>query len=137
MQSDTLIVGSYFNGGVRVHEISDPFRSVQVAHYIPAHTEGIYGVNINDLYGDGNGLIYAIDHTNGGHVHTGADVVSGGWVVMNRPYGVAQTTRASGFLKCPQPARRYRQQCAGARTGLLWLLQLRREEGPDFSGPSS
>ena len=66
MQSDTLIVGSYFNGGVRVHEISDPFRSVPVAYYIPAHTEGMHGVNINDLYWDGNGLIYAIDHINGG-----------------------------------------------------------------------
>jgi hypothetical protein len=66
MQSDTLIVGSYFNGGVRVHDISDPFRPVEVAYYIPAYPEGMHGVNINDVYWDENGLIYAIDRFKGG-----------------------------------------------------------------------
>ncbi len=66
MQSDTLIVGSYFNGGVRVHDISNPFRPIEVAYYIPAYPEGMNGVNINDVYWDENGLIYAIDRFKGG-----------------------------------------------------------------------
>ena len=66
MQSDTLIIGSYFNGGVRVHDISDPFRPEEVAYYIPAYPEGMNGVNINDVYWDEKGLIYAIDRFKGG-----------------------------------------------------------------------
>ena len=30
--SDTIIVGAYFNSGVRVHDISDPFRPEEVAY---------------------------------------------------------------------------------------------------------
>jgi hypothetical protein len=66
MRSDQLIVGSYFNGGVRVHDISDPFRPEEVAYYIPAYPEGMNGVNINDVYWDEKGLIYAIDRFKGG-----------------------------------------------------------------------
>jgi hypothetical protein len=32
-----------------VHEISDPFRPVEVAYYIPTYPEGMNGVNINDV----------------------------------------------------------------------------------------
>ena len=64
--SDTIIVGSYFNAGVRVHDISDPFRPEEVAYYIPEVPAGANGVNINDVYVDENGLIYAIDRFKGG-----------------------------------------------------------------------
>ena len=64
--SDTIIVGAYFNAGVRVHDISDPFRPEEVAYYIPAYPDGMNGVNINDVYWDENGLIYAIDRFKGG-----------------------------------------------------------------------
>ena len=66
MRSDSLIVGSYFNGGVRFHDISDPFRPEEVAYFIPAYPDGMSGVNINDVYWDENGLIYAIDRFKGG-----------------------------------------------------------------------
>ncbi len=65
-RSDTLIVGAYFNGGVRVHDITDPFRPEEVAYYVPAFPEGMAGININDVYVDENGLIYAIDRFKGG-----------------------------------------------------------------------
>ena len=65
-QSDTLIVGAFFNAGVRVYDISDPFRPENVAYYIPPVPQGVDGVNINDVYVDENQLIYAIDRKKGG-----------------------------------------------------------------------
>ncbi|MEE8443419.1 MAG: hypothetical protein V3S37_06675 [Dehalococcoidia bacterium] len=64
--SETIVVGSYFNAGVRVHDITDPFRPEEVAYYIPPVPEGAAGVNINDVYVDENAIIYAVDRTKGG-----------------------------------------------------------------------
>ena len=64
--SDTIVVGAYFNAGVRVHDVSDPFRPKEVAYYVPPVAEGADGVHMNDVYVDENGLIYAIDRVKGG-----------------------------------------------------------------------
>ena len=64
-QSDRYIVGAYFNAGVRVHDLVDPFRPEEVAFYIPPG-DSERGININDVYVDERGLIYAIDRTGGG-----------------------------------------------------------------------
>ncbi len=64
--SENVIVGAYFNAGVRVYDISDPFRPREVAYYVPPVPEGATGVNINDVYVDENALVYAIDRTRGG-----------------------------------------------------------------------
>ena len=64
--SDRLIVGAYFNAGVRVHDVADPFRPEEVGYYIPSVPEGSDQVSINDVYVDENGLIYAIDRIKGG-----------------------------------------------------------------------
>ena len=65
-KSDSIIVSACFNTGVRVHDISDPFRPEEVAYYIPPVPPGADGVNINDVYVDEDGLIYAIDRKTGG-----------------------------------------------------------------------
>ena len=64
--SDTVIVGAYFNAGVRVHDIRDPFRAEEVGYFIPPNPNGARGVSINDVYVDENALIYAIDRAKGG-----------------------------------------------------------------------
>lgn len=64
--SDSLIVGAYLNAGVRVHDISDPFRPEEVAHFVPEEPDAELGVNINDVYVDERGLVYAIDRFKGG-----------------------------------------------------------------------
>ena len=65
-QSESLIIGAYFNAGVRVHDISDPFRPEEVAFYIPPVPKGATGLNINDVYVDENRIVYAIDRSRGG-----------------------------------------------------------------------
>lgn len=64
--SDTIIIGAYFNAGVRVHDISNPFQPKEIAYYVPPAPEGANGINMNDVYVDENGLIYAIDRVKGG-----------------------------------------------------------------------
>jgi hypothetical protein len=62
------VVGSYFNGGVRAYSIADPARPVEIGYVIPkapaanpSHT-----IQINDVYVDEHGLIYANDRLTGG-----------------------------------------------------------------------
>jgi hypothetical protein len=66
--SETLVVGTFFNGGVRVFDLSDPFRPEEVASYIPAPPRGSRAgaVQINDVFVDERGVVYAVDRFTGG-----------------------------------------------------------------------
>lgn len=64
--SSDIIVGTFFSGGVRAYDISDPFRPEEVAYYVPEAPEGCVSIMINDLYVDEKGLIYALDRVKGG-----------------------------------------------------------------------
>jgi hypothetical protein len=67
-RSSTLIFGSYFNGGVRVHDISDPFQPKEVAYFVPEPPKGspAGAAQINDVYVDENEIVYAVDRFSGG-----------------------------------------------------------------------
>jgi hypothetical protein len=39
-RSDRLVFGTYFNGGVRVHDISDPLQPKEVAYFVPDPPKG-------------------------------------------------------------------------------------------------
>ena len=62
--SSNIIVGTFFSAGVRVFDISNPFRPEEVAYYVPQTPEGAPPIWINDVYVDERGLIYAIDRGN-------------------------------------------------------------------------
>lgn len=64
--SSDIIVGTFFGGGVRAYDISDPFRPEEVAYYVPEAPEGCVSIMINDLYVDERGLVYALDRIKGG-----------------------------------------------------------------------
>jgi hypothetical protein len=68
LRTDTMVYGAYFNAGVRVHDVSDPWAPKEVAYFIPpAPARSPHGAaQINDVYVDENGLIYAIERFTGG-----------------------------------------------------------------------
>jgi hypothetical protein len=67
-RSSTRIFGTYFGGGVRVHDISDPFQPKEIAYYVSATPEGSKAgsIQINDVYVDENQIVYAMDRFAGG-----------------------------------------------------------------------
>jgi len=66
--SETFVVGSFFNGGVRVYDLSDPFRPEEAAFFVPAAPPGSRAgaAQINDVFVDERGVVYAVDRLTGG-----------------------------------------------------------------------
>lgn len=67
-KSDTLIFATFFNGGVRAFDISDPLQPKEVAAFVPAAPKGSRTgtIQINDVYVDEQGIVYAVDRHAGG-----------------------------------------------------------------------
>lgn len=67
-RSSTLVFGTYFNGGIRVHDISDPLQPKEVAFFVPDPPKGspAGAVQVNDVYVDENEIVYCVDRFTGG-----------------------------------------------------------------------
>ena len=66
--SETVIVGTFFNGGVRAFDLSDPFRPEEVASYVPpAPRRSPRGtIQLNDVFVDERAVVYTVDRFTGG-----------------------------------------------------------------------
>ena len=66
--SSTLLFGTYFGGGLRVHDITNPFQPKEVASFVPEPPAGsrVGAAMINDVYVDENRMVYAVDRFAGG-----------------------------------------------------------------------
>ncbi len=66
--SDTLVVGSFFNAGVRAFDLTHPFQPREVAHYVPPAPAGSphAAVQINDVFVDERAVVYALERHTGG-----------------------------------------------------------------------
>lgn len=62
------VVGSFFNGGVRAYSIENPNDPKEIGFIVDAPPKGnpMHSIQINDVYVDENGLIYANDRISGG-----------------------------------------------------------------------
>jgi len=65
-RSERVVFATYFSAGVRVYDLADPHRPVEVAHWIPQPPPGQAAAQINDLFVDAGGLIWVTDRIAGG-----------------------------------------------------------------------
>lgn len=67
-KSDRYVIASFFAGGVRVFDIADPRHPVEAAYYVPAPSPNFTKgqIQINDVFVDDRGYVYACDRFNGG-----------------------------------------------------------------------
>lgn len=63
--TDNLVYAAWFSGGLRVIDISNPYRPTEVGHYIPQPGQGTRFAQSNDVFVDERGLIYLIDRVSG------------------------------------------------------------------------
>ncbi|WP_130357738.1 LVIVD repeat-containing protein [Pigmentiphaga kullae] len=67
-QSQTHLVGTFFNAGVRVYDATNPYQVEEVAYFVPA-TPPLAprgAIQLNDVYVDERRVIYTVDRYNGG-----------------------------------------------------------------------
>jgi hypothetical protein len=65
-QLQYLIPATWFSAGLRVYDISDPFRPEEIAAFLPETPSGQRGCRISEVHVDEQGLIYAADRAKGG-----------------------------------------------------------------------
>jgi hypothetical protein len=62
---DNLVYAAWFSGGLRVIDISNPYRPEEAAYYVPGSATGHRSAQTNDIFVDEKGFIYIIDRYDG------------------------------------------------------------------------
>ena len=67
-RSEEVLVGAFFNAGVRAYDVRDPFRPEALACFLPPAPAGspAGAIQINDVYVDERQVVYALDRFTGG-----------------------------------------------------------------------
>jgi hypothetical protein len=65
-RSSRLVFASYFSAGLRVYDIGDPEHPEEIAHWVPQPPPGQPVAQVNDLFVDDTGLVWATDRVAGG-----------------------------------------------------------------------
>jgi hypothetical protein len=68
LNGDNVIPFAWFAQGLRLIDVSDPFRPVEVGHYLPDAPQGFERVSSNDVTIDSRGLYYLVDRQRGIHI---------------------------------------------------------------------
>lgn len=63
--ADNLIYATWFSAGLRIIDISDPYKPFEVGYYVPKPVAGFEFPQSNDVFVSEGGLIYMIDRFNG------------------------------------------------------------------------
>jgi hypothetical protein len=72
-RSADLVFCTYFNAGLRVYDVSDAERPVEVAHWVPETPAGQEAAQINDVFVGADLDIWVTDRVNGGVYRLEAD----------------------------------------------------------------
>jgi hypothetical protein len=67
-KSDTLIIGTFFNAGVRVYDTTNPYQVEEVAYFVPGtpRLAPAGAIQLNDVFVDDRRLVYTMDRFGGG-----------------------------------------------------------------------
>ena len=67
-RSDRIILGTFFNQGVRAYDISDPYQPREAAYFVPGAPKmsPAGAVQLNDVYVDDRRIVYTVDRFIGG-----------------------------------------------------------------------
>ncbi len=67
-RSEEIILGTFFNGGLRAYDISNPYAPHEIACFLPpppARTP-VGAVQLNDVFVDERQIVYTVDRFSGG-----------------------------------------------------------------------
>jgi hypothetical protein len=67
-QSDQVVIGTFFNAGLRAFDISNPYAPTEIAHFVPPAPKGAPtgAIQLNDVFVDERGIVYTVDRHIGG-----------------------------------------------------------------------
>jgi hypothetical protein len=67
-QSDQVIIGTFFNAGLRAYDIANPYQPREIAAFVPpAPPLAPHGtIQLNDVFVDERGIVYTVDRHAGG-----------------------------------------------------------------------
>jgi hypothetical protein len=66
--SDQIVLGTFFNGGLRAYDISNPYQPKEVGAFVPGPPKGtpVGSVQLNDVFVDERAIVYTVDRFTGG-----------------------------------------------------------------------
>ena len=64
----SIIFGTFFAGGVRAYDVSNPYQPKEIAYFVPGAPamSRVGAIQINDVWVDERGIVYAVDRLAGG-----------------------------------------------------------------------
>ena len=67
-QSDQIVLGTFFNGGLRAYDISNPYQPQEVGIFVPPAPPGAPTgtIQLNDVFVDEREIVYTVDRHIGG-----------------------------------------------------------------------
>ncbi len=66
-KSETIVLGTFFNGGLRAFDLSNPYQPKEVAYFAPQVANAPTGAcQINDVFVDDRGIVFCVDRHVGG-----------------------------------------------------------------------
>jgi hypothetical protein len=67
-RSEQIVIGTFFNAGVRAYDISNPYQPQEVAYFVPAPPplSRAGAIQLNDVYVDDRRIVYTVDRFVGG-----------------------------------------------------------------------
>jgi hypothetical protein len=66
--SENVILGTFFNGGLRAYDLANPYEPREIGHFVPPAPSGspTGAIQLNDVFADERGIVYTVDRHVGG-----------------------------------------------------------------------